>query len=148
MGDALEGEARDLAQRHADAVLKADPSVLISGGEATVTIKNKNGRGGPNCEYLLSLALALKNTPRVYAIACDTDGIDGTGDAAGAIITPDTIKRAEIQGLNAAQMLQNNNSYEFFQVLGDLIHTGPTRTNVNDFRAILISGGDTGPTVL
>ena len=148
MGDNLEGEARALGQSHAVAAIQSGPSVLISGGEATVTIRNQNGRGGPNCEYLLSLALALRGNPRVYALACDTDGIDGTEDAAGAVITPDTIKRAELQGLNASQMLQNNNSYEFFKVLGDLIHTGPTLTNVNDFRAILISSGDTGPTVL
>ena len=148
MGDNIEGEASALGQSHADTAIQSGPGILISGGEATVTIRNQNGRGGPNCEYLLSLALALRGNPRVYALACDTDGIDGTEDAAGAVITPDTIKRAELQGLNASQMLQNNNSYEFFKVLGDLIHTGPTLTNVNDFRAILISGGDTGPTVL
>jgi len=106
----------------------------VSGGETTVRVVNPNGRGGRNLEYLLGLALALDGAPRIYAIACDTDGIDGTEDNAGAIITPDTLARAAAAGLDA------NNAYGFFAALGDLVVTGPTRTNVNDLRAILIEG--------
>ena len=136
LGDDLEGEARDLAAAHAR--LARQPGVLISGGETTVTLSGSSGRGGRNCEYLLALALALDEDPGVHAIACDTDGIDGTEDAAGAYIGPDTLKRARAAGLDARQMLQDHDSYRFFEQLGDLIVTGPTRTNVNDFRAVLV----------
>ena len=136
LGDDLEGEARDLAAAHA--LLARQPGVLISGGETTVTLSGSSGRGGRNCEYLLALALALDEAPNVHAIACDTDGIDGTEDAAGACIGPDTLRRARAAGLNARQMLRDHDSYGFFERLGDLVVTGPTRTNVNDFRAVLI----------
>lgn len=136
LGDDLEGEARDLAAAHAR--LARQPGVLISGGETTVTLSGSSGRGGRNCEYLLALALALDEAPNVHAIACDTDGIDGTENAAGACIGPDTLKRARAAGLDARQMLRDHDSYGFFERLGDLIVTGPTRTNVNDFRAVLI----------
>ena len=136
LGDDLEGEARDLAAAHAR--LARQPGVLISGGETTVTLSGSSGRGGRNCEYLLALALALDGAPNVHAIACDTDGIDGTEDAAGASIGPDTLRRARAAGMDARRMLQDHDSYRFFEQLGDLIVTGPTRTNVNDFRAVLI----------
>ena len=136
LGDDLEGEARDLAAAHAR--LARQPGVLISGGETTVTLSGSSGRGGRNCEYLLALALALDEAPNVHAIACDTDGIDGTEDAAGACIGPDTLRRARAAGLDARRMLREHDSYGFFERLGDLIVTGPTRTNVNDFRAVLI----------
>lgn len=136
LGDDLEGEARELAAAHAR--LARQPGVLISGGETTVTLSGSSGRGGRNCEYLLALALALDEAPNVHAIACDTDGIDGTEDAAGACIGPNTLRRARAVGLDARRMLRDHDSYEFFERLGDLIVTGPTRTNVNDFRAVLI----------
>ena len=110
-----------------------------SGGETTVTIRG-DGKGGPNTEFLLSLAIQLKGNPDVYALACDTDGIDGSEDNAGAIITPDTLARAAALNMAPADYLAQNNSYEFFQRLGDLVITGPTLTNVNDFRAIWVSG--------
>ena len=113
------------------------PGLLLSGGETTVTVRG-NGRGGPNTEFILALALALDGQPETRAIACDTDGIDGGGDNAGAHISPDTLSRAAKAGLNAAAMLEDNDSYGFFTALGDLVITGPTLTNVNDFRAILI----------
>ena len=97
------------------------------------------GRGGPNCEYLLALAVALDGAPNVHAIACDTDGIDGSADAAGAVIGPETLARARAAGIDARDMLARHDSYEFFRILGDLVVTGPTRTNVNDFRAVLIA---------
>ena len=96
-------------------------------------------RAGPNCEYLLALAVTLDGSPNVHAMACDTDGIDGSADAAGAFIGPDTLARAQTAGLDAAGMLARHDSYEFFRRLGDLVVTGPTRTNVNDFRAVLIT---------
>ena len=144
-GDDLEGEARTLAREHARivrdtaAVMQPGdvPIALISGGETTVTVQG-NGRGGRNAEYALALAIELDGDPRVYAIACDTDGIDGSEDNAGAYIGPDTLHRARSHGLDAQAMLDNNDGYSFFQPLGDLIITGPTRTNVNDFRVILI----------
>jgi hydroxypyruvate reductase len=116
--------------------------VIVSGGETTVRVVNPKGRGGRNLEYLLGLALALDGAPRIYAIACDTDGIDGTEDNAGAIVTPDTLARAAAAGLDARAMLDANNAYGFFAALGDLVVTGPTRTNVNDLRAILIEEED------
>lgn len=142
LGADLEGEARDLARIHAQIALNAAPGVILSGGETTVTVEGTGGRGGRNCEYLLALAIALDEAPGIHAIACDTDGIDGTEDAAGAIISPDTLSRARAAGLDAGEMLALHDSYSFFEALGDLIVTGPTRTNVNDFRAILISGSE------
>jgi hydroxypyruvate reductase len=111
--------------------------VLISGGETTVTVRG-SGRGGRNAEFLLSMAAALDGYPGIYAIACDTDGIDGSEDNAGALYAPDSIARAAQQNLRASAMLENNDGYGFFSALGDLVISGPTRTNVNDFRAILI----------
>ena len=113
-------------------------TILLSGGEATVVVKG-NGKGGPNTEYALSLAQNLRGHPKIWALACDTDGIDGTEDNAGAIISPDTLIRAKSNGEDAAKRLTDNDSYSFFSALGDLIISGPTLTNVNDFRAILIS---------
>ncbi len=140
LGDALEGEARDVACDHAaqaQRLAKAGkPFVLLSGGEFTVTMKG-NGKGGPNTEYLLSLALSLENQAGFSAIAVDTDGIDGSEDNAGAMIFADTLQRASDLGLDARAYLANNDAYSFFKVLDDLVMTGPTLTNVNDFRAIL-----------
>lgn len=144
LGDDLEGEARNLGRAHAELAKQAAPGVILSGGETTVTVTDENGRGGRNCEYLLALAIALDGAPGIHAIACDTDGIDGTEDAAGAVIGPDTLSRARDAGLDATAMLDTHDSYTFFDMLGDLIRTGPTRTNVNDFRAILISAGEHG----
>jgi hydroxypyruvate reductase len=137
LGDDIEGEAREVARAHADLARRsAGPCVLISGGETTVTVRGK-GRGGRNSEYLLALAIALGGAAGISAIACDTDGIDGTESNAGAIIAPDTLARAKAKGLDAAAALAQNDAYGLFQALGDLVETGPTRTNVNDFRAIL-----------
>ena len=111
--------------------------MLISGGETTVTV-NGHGRGGRNAEFLLALAIELDGIKNVHALACDTDGIDGTEHNAGAIVAPDSLRRAEKLGSNAAAALADNDSYTFFEQLGDLIVTGPTRTNVNDYRAILV----------
>lgn len=137
--DDIEGEARDVARDHARLALAAAPGLIISGGETTVTLKG-TGRGGRNAEYALALALALDGKSGIYAIACDTDGIDGSEDNAGATITPTTLQRGRALGLEAKDYLENNDAYSFFDRLGDLIITGPTRTNVNDFRAILITG--------
>lgn len=140
---AVEGGAREAAAAHADAVravLKDSnrpQCVLLSGGEVTVTLQG-GGTGGPNTEFLLALALELGSKSGVWAIACDSDGIDGGGDNAGAFLAPDTLKRAQTQGLEPQDYLARNDSYSFFNALGTLIRTGPTRTNVNDFRAILI----------
>jgi hydroxypyruvate reductase len=140
LGD-LEGEASVLGRSHAKLALRlraaGRPCIILSGGETTVTVRGK-GRGGRNSEYLLSLANALAGADGICAIACDTDGIDGTGDNAGAIIGPDTLERAAGLGLDARSALALNESYDFFAGTGDLVVTGPTRTNVNDFRAILI----------
>jgi hydroxypyruvate reductase len=113
------------------------PAVLLSGGEVTVTITG-NGRGGPNTEYLLALALALEGAEGIYAIACDTDGIDGSEDNAGAVIGPETLPRAKEAELDLGAYLKDNDAFSFFEALGDLVVTGPTLTNVNDFRAILV----------
>jgi glycerate 2-kinase len=141
LGDAIEGEARDVAAAHAQLALRhaveGRHCVLLSGGETTVTVKGA-GTGGRNSEYLLALALALNGKAGIWAIACDTDGIDGTQTNAGAIVTPDTLARAERLGADAGQALSGNDAYGFFRALGDLVETGPTRTNVNDFRAILV----------
>jgi glycerate 2-kinase len=142
LGDQIQAEARHLGASHAALARRLGGDgrrrVIVSGGETTVTVVNKGGRGGRNLEYLLGLAIALDGEPGIYALACDTDGIDGTEDAAGAIITPDTLARAKAAGIDAAQHLTDNNAYLFFEALGDLVVTGPTLTNVNDFRAILI----------
>ncbi|QET03322.1 glycerate kinase [Cupriavidus pauculus] len=145
LSDCIEGEARDVAQVHAAIARQvaargqpfAKPCVLLSGGETTVTVRG-NGRGGRNAEFLLALAVALDGLPGVHAIAGDTDGIDGSEDNAGAVLSPDTLVRAAARGLSARAHLANNDGYGFFAGLDDLIVTGPTRTNVNDFRAILV----------
>ena len=141
LGDDLQGEASELGAQHAELARRQHTRgiLMISGGEATVTVDAPEGSGGPNCEYLLALAVALEGAPNVHAIACDTDGIDGSADAAGAFIGPDTLARARAAGMDAQDMLARHDSYEFFRQLGDLVVTGPTRTNVNDFRAILIT---------
>ncbi len=145
LGNDIEGEARDVALVHAAIARQvarygqpsAAPLALLSGGETTVTVRGK-GRGGRNAEFLLALAVALDGHAGIHAIAGDTDGIDGTEDNAGAILTPDTLARAAALGISAKAHLANNDGYSFFSALGDLVITGPTLTNVNDFRAILI----------
>jgi len=147
LGDSLEGEAREVALVHAGIARQAArrgqpapaPCVLLSGGETTVTVRG-NGRGGRNVEFLLALAVALDAESGVYALAGDTDGVDGTEDNAGALVTPDTLARAAGAGVDAKARLADNDGYSFFSALGDLVKTGPTLTNVNDFRAILITG--------
>jgi glycerate 2-kinase len=147
LGDAIEGEASVVAAEHAARALTcaSDPGrlplVLLSGGETTVTLTGNGGSGGRNTEYLLALGVALDGHPGIRAIACDTDGIDGNSDAAGAILRPDSLARARALGLNPAQVLRDHDSASLFGALGDLVKTGPTRTNVNDFRAIMISAG-------
>lgn len=144
LGDQLQAEARHLGASHAALArrLASDgkPRLILSGGETTVTVVNNKGRGGRNMEYALGLAIALNGEPGIWALACDTDGIDGTEDAAGAIVGPDTLDRAHTLGLDPARHLAENNAYLFFKALGDLVITGPTGTNVNDFRAVLIEG--------
>lgn len=144
LGD-LEGESREVAKVHAGIArqivlhgqpIKA-PCVILSGGETTVTVRG-NGRGGRNAEFLLSLTDSLKGLPGVYALAGDTDGIDGSEDNAGALMTPSSYARASALNISASDELDNNNGYGYFEALDELIVTGPTRTNVNDFRAILI----------
>jgi hydroxypyruvate reductase len=137
LGDDIEGESRKVALDHAKQAITGRPGLIISGGETTVTVKG-NGAGGRNTEYALALAIALAGHNKIYAIACDTDGIDGVENNAGAIITPTTLVRAAKLGLSPQAFLDNNDAYGFFRQLGDLVITGPTRTNVNDFRAILI----------
>jgi glycerate 2-kinase len=141
LGDALEGEAAELGRAMAEkAQQETGPMLLLSGGETTVTIgAEKPGRGGRNTEFLLSLAIALDGAEKIFALAGDSDGIDGSEDAAGAIITPDTLARARAAGLDPPAMLKAHDSYSLFAKLGDLVVTGPTLTNVNDIRAILIS---------
>ena len=146
LGDSIEGEAREVAVVHAGIARQVvrhgqpaeRPAVLLSGGETTVTVRG-SGRGGRNAEFLLALAVALDGMPGVHAIACDTDGIDGTEDNAGAYLGPDSLSRADDLKIDAKERLANNDGYGFFEALGDLIKTGPTLTNVNDFRAILIA---------
>ena len=145
LGDSIEGEARDvgkvLAGISRTAALHGQPlrppCVLLSGGETTVTIRG-HGRGGRNVEFLLSLVLGLDGLPHTWALAGDTDGVDGADEVAGAIATPDTLARAWSQGIRPVDSLANNDGHGFFEALGDQVITGPTRTNVNDFRAILI----------
>ncbi len=154
LGDAIEGEAREVARVMAGIARQVvshgqpapAPCVLLSGGETTVTVRG-SGRGGRNVEFLLSLAVALDGLPGVFALAGDTDGIDGAEEIAGAIVTPDTLARAAAKGIDAKQSLADNDGHGFFEALGDQIVTGPTLTNVNDFRALLITdaAGRTGP---
>jgi hydroxypyruvate reductase len=148
LGDAIEGEARETAKVMAGIARQVRlhgqpapaPCVLLSGGETTVTVKG-HGRGGRNAEFLLGAALALDGAPATYAVAIDSDGIDGSEDNAGAVLRPDTLERARAAGLDAAAMLRDNDAYTLFQRLDDLIVTGPTRTNVNDLRAIYVAAG-------
>jgi hydroxypyruvate reductase len=145
LGDAIEGEAREVAIVHAGIARQVQrhgqpapaPAVLISGGETTVTVRGR-GRGGRNAEFLLALAVALDGAPGIHAVAGDTDGIDGTEDNAGALLDPTSLARAAVCGMDPRRALADNDGYSVFAALGDLIVTGPTRTNVNDFRAILI----------
>lgn len=152
LGDRVAGEARRAAADHAHRVRELRAShvarefVVLSGGETTVTVRGR-GRGGRNAEFLLALAIELDGCPGVWALACDTDGIDGTEDNAGCLLGPDTLERARGLGLDPRAMLDDNDAYGFFAALGDLVVTGPTRTNVNDFRAVLVEGerAATGP---
>ncbi|WP_232540301.1 glycerate kinase type-2 family protein [Azohydromonas aeria] len=146
LSDEIEGESREVGKVHA-ALARAvarhgepftRPCVILSGGETTVTVKHKGGRGGRATEFLLGCALALQAERGVWVLAADTDGIDGMEDNAGAIVTPDTLRRAAALGLKAADFLDRNDAYGFFAALGDLVSPGPTFTNVNDFRALLV----------
>ena len=143
LGDNLEGEARELGAAHARrAVERAargeKPVVILSGGETTVTVRGK-GRGGRNVEYLLAEAIATNAAPSIWGLAADTDGVDGSEDIAGGLFTPDSLSRARTMGLDPKAMLDDNDGHSFFEMLGDCIVTGPTKTNVNDFRATLIA---------
>lgn len=145
LGDAIEGESREVAIVHAGIARQVArhgqpagaPAVLLSGGETTVTVRG-NGRGGRNAEFALGLAIALDGAAGISAIACDTDGIDGSEDNAGVLVTPDTLARSAARGINARALLDANDAYSLFSALDDLVMTGPTLTNVNDFRAVLI----------
>ena len=147
LSDSIEGESNDIGMVHAAIVKQVNkyaqpakaPLCILSGGETTVTIRNPNGKGGRNTQFLLSLAIALDSVANVYAIACDTDGIDGSENNAGALLYPDTLERAYKLDLNPKKYLERNDAYTFFFKLGDLVETGPTYTNVNDFRAILVT---------
>ena len=146
LGDSLEGEARDVGKVMAGIALQTvqrgqpfpAPCVLLSGGETTVTVRG-NGRGGRNVEFLLALGIALDGREGIDALAGDTDGVDGQEDIAGALLAPDTLRRAWALGIKPRESLDNNDGHGFFQALGDSVITGPTLTNVNDFRAILIT---------
>ena len=151
LSDEIEGESREVAKVHAAlarAVARHDqpfakPCVILSGGETTVTIRQRpagtpKGRGGRAGEFCMGLAQALQGQDKVWALAADTDGIDGVEDNAGARVSPDTLARAQAQGMRIAEYLDRNDAYGFFDALGDLVVTGPTHTNVNDFRAILV----------
>ncbi len=146
LGDSIEGEAAEVAKVHAGIVKQIrrhqqpvkPPCVLLSGGETTVTVRGQ-GRGGRNAEFALGLCVALSGVDGVYALAADTDGVDGSEDNAGVIVRPDTLTRAESQGLNAGEYLLNNDGYSFFEAMDGLVMTGPTLTNVNDFRAIVVT---------
>ena len=145
LGDAIEGESREVARVLAGIARQVAmrdqpatrPCVLLSGGETTVTLRG-GGCGGPNVEFLLALAVSLQGAPGVSAIACDTDGVDGAAPVAGAVVTPDTLERADKAGLDAQRFLMENDAHSFFEALGDQVITGPTLTNVNDFRAVLV----------
>lgn len=151
LGDDIEGESREVGKVHAAiarAVARhgepfAAPCVILSGGETTVTVRARGdaapGRGGRAGEFLLGCALALQGEPRVHALAADTDGIDGVEDNAGALVAPDTLARATVLGLDARAHLDRHDAYGYFAALGDLVVTGPTHTNVNDFRALLVT---------
>jgi glycerate 2-kinase len=154
LGDGIEGEARDIAEEHAALALAARAEgkcvAIISGGEAGVTFgEGEAGKGGPNQEYALALAIALGGADGIYALAADTDGIDGgsgaADDPAGAIVTPDTLKRARERRLDPEAMLARHDSGTFFGELGDLVTTGPSYTNVNDFRVILVGQPESDP---
>jgi hydroxypyruvate reductase len=143
LGDNLEGEARELGAEHARRALDlierdAKPTVILSGGETTVTVRGK-GRGGRNVEYLLAEAIAAAGAAGVWGLAADTDGVDGAEEIAGGIFGPDSLSRAAQKGRDPRMMLDNNDGHSFFEMLGDSLVTGPTRTNVNDFRATLIA---------
>ena len=147
LSDQIEGESRDVGQVHAALARQVArrgqpfpaPCVILSGGETTVTVRSSGGRGGRATEFLLGAALALDGEPGVHVLAADTDGIDGSDDNAGAIVTPDTLARASAKGLKARDRLDGNDARTFFETLGDLVVSGPTFTNVNDFRALLVS---------
>jgi len=147
LSDAIEGEARDVGKVLAGVALQvaardqpvSAPCILLSGGETTVTVRG-SGRGGRNVEFLLSLAIALEGHGRIHALAGDTDGVDGQEEIAGAYMSPDSLARARALGLKPRDMLADNDAHRFFTALGDSVITGPTLTNVNDFRAILIEG--------
>lgn len=146
LGDAVEGEAREVARAQATEALRikaslppgAAPVLLLSGGELTVT-RSGNGIGGPNAEFCLALALALQGAKGIHALACDTDGVDGAAEVAGALIGPQTLAHAQRAGIDATAALARNDAHSFFAAIGGQIVTGPTLTNVNDFRAILIT---------
>jgi hydroxypyruvate reductase len=151
LGDSFTGEAQEAAKFFAALVRTIrrygepwkPPVALLSGGETTVAlhasgVERRTGRGGRNCEFLLSLAVELENLREVYAIGCDTDGIDGSENNAGAITGPDSLSVARLKGLDAPSLLHRHDSYTFFEKIGKLVITGPTRTNVNDYRAILV----------
>jgi glycerate 2-kinase len=147
LGDTVTGEATEVAKVMAALVRELrryrapfpPPVALISGGECTVTLRGEDGRGGRCSEFLLALAIELEGVPAVHALAADTDGIDGSEDNAGALLAPDSLARAGAAGIDARRLLANNDSYGFFAALGDLLVTGPTRTNVNDYRAIVVA---------
>jgi hydroxypyruvate reductase len=146
LGDSLEGEAREVGKVMAGMALQvarrgqpfAAPCVLLSGGETTVTVRG-DGRGGRNVEFLLAAAIALRGEPGVHGLAGDTDGVDGVEEIAGACFSPDTLARAFEREMRPMQSLDRNDGHGFFQALGDSVVTGPTLTNVNDFRALLIT---------
>jgi hydroxypyruvate reductase len=151
LGDSLEGEARDVGKLMAGMALQvarrgqpfAPPCILLSGGETTVTVRG-DGRGGRNVEFLLAAAIALRGEDGVYGLAGDTDGVDGQEEIAGAYFSPDTLARAFDKNIHPMQSLDRNDGHGFFQALGDAVVTGPTLTNVNDFRAILIKAPAAG----
>ena len=146
LSDEIEGESREVGRVHAalarsvaqHATPFQKPCVILSGGETTVTVKAKGGRGGRATEFLLGCAIALQGAPGIWVLAADTDGIDGMEDNAGAIVSPDTLARAAALGLKPADFLDRNDAYSFFAALGDLVVPGPTFTNVNDFRVMLV----------
>ncbi|HWP18021.1 MAG TPA: glycerate kinase [Burkholderiaceae bacterium] len=147
LSDRIEGESRVVGQVHAALALQVarrsepfrKPCVILSGGETTVTVTGEAGRGGRASEFLLSAALALHGEPGVWMLAADTDGIDGVEDNAGAIATPDTLARAHARGMSARRFLDGHDAYRYFEAIGDLVVTGPTYTNVNDFRVVLVA---------
>jgi len=146
LGDSITGEAKDVGKVMAAIAREVrihgspfkPPVALLSGGECTVTVRRASGRGGRCSEFLLAFGIEMENVPETHAIAADTDGIDGSEDNAGALLAPDSLARARAQGLDPRKLLAANDSYGLFAALGDLVVTGPTRTNVNDYRAVLI----------